>query len=215
MTVQGFMEELTRARLLAIIRGPSEDAAVAAAATILDEGVRFLEISLSTHNALDVISRVVRDAPPQAQIGAGTVLSAEDVRRVRKAGGTFAVTPVVSMPVLDEAGTEFPVITGALTPTESWTAMQSGACAVKLFPASLGGPPYLKALREPLPDVPFIPVGGVGVKQVDAYFDAGAVAVGVGSPLLGDAAAGGDLGELRARARRFLDAAAVGMTRPL
>lgn len=207
MTVQDFMDGLTHARLVAIIRGPNEDAAVEAAATILGEGFRFLEISLITRNALEVISRVARDAPPDAWIGAGTVRTAEDVRRVREAGGTFAVTPVVSMPVLHEAGAEFPVIAGALTPTESWTAMESGACAVKLFPASLGGPPYLKALREPLPDVPFVPVGGVRIEQVDDYFDAGAIAVGLGSPLLGDAAAGGDLGELRGRARGFLDAA--------
>jgi 2-dehydro-3-deoxyphosphogluconate aldolase/(4S)-4-hydroxy-2-oxoglutarate aldolase len=100
------------------------------------------------------------------------------------------------------------VIAGALTPTEVVAAVHRGATAVKLFPASIGGPSYLKALRDPLPDVPFVAVGGVDVAKAEEYFAAGAIAVGLGSPLLGDAPQGGDLGALRERARAFLAAAA-------
>ena len=80
----------------------------------------------------------------------------------------------------------------------------AGASAVKLFPASAGGPAYLRALRDPLPDIPFLAVGGVGLDDVEAYLKAGAIGVGVGSPLVGDAASGGDLGALRDRARSYL-----------
>ena len=93
---------------------------------------------------------------------------------------------------------------GVLTPTEVETALGHGADAAKLFPASLGGVDYLKALRAPFPDVPFVPVGGVDETSVPQYLAAGAVAVGVGSPLVADAAHGGDLGALADRARRFL-----------
>ena len=87
------------------------------------------------------------------------------------------------------------------------TPLRLGATAVKLFPAGIGGPPYLRALRDPLPGIPFVPVGGVTEALAAEYLLAGAVAVGVGSPLLGDAARGGDLDALRARAAGFLSVA--------
>ncbi|HEY0497716.1 MAG TPA: bifunctional 4-hydroxy-2-oxoglutarate aldolase/2-dehydro-3-deoxy-phosphogluconate aldolase, partial [Kutzneria sp.] len=98
---------------------------------------------------------------------------------------------------------------GALTPTEIESAVSVGAEAVKLFPASLGGPAYLSALRQPFPDVPFVPVGGVGLAETESYLAAGAIAVGVGSPLVGDAAAGGDLSALAERAARFVKLASA------
>jgi len=202
-----FLAGLADDRLLAIIRGQNAAASVASALTLIDEGFRYLEVSLNTEDALDVIARLVREAPADAHIGAGTVLTADDVRRVRDTGAAFAVTPAVAESVAECARSAFPVIAGALTPTESVAAMQQGATAVKLFPASIGGPAYLKALRDPLPDVPFVAVGGVDVAAVDEYFSVGAIAVGLGSPLLGDAPAGGDLVALRDRARAFQAAA--------
>ena len=91
----------------------------------------------------------------------------------------------------------------ALTPTEVVSAEAAGAAAVKLFPASSGGVRYLRALRDPFPATPFVPVGGVDEDAAREYLAAGAVAIGVGSPLLGDAAAGGPLAGLRERARRY------------
>ncbi|MET3767902.1 2-dehydro-3-deoxyphosphogluconate aldolase/(4S)-4-hydroxy-2-oxoglutarate aldolase [Marisediminicola sp. UYEF4] len=202
-----FVDRLTATRMMAIIRGEDADASVAAALALLDEGFHLLEISLNTANALEVIARVVHEAPEGARIGAGTVLTIDDVKRVRDAGGSFAVTPAVAPSVAESARLGLPVIAGALTPTECVSAMAQGAVAIKLFPASIGGPPYLKALRDPLPGIPFVAVGGVGVKQMVEYFEVGAIAVGLGSPLLGDAAAGGRLTELRDRARRFREAA--------
>jgi 2-dehydro-3-deoxyphosphogluconate aldolase / (4S)-4-hydroxy-2-oxoglutarate aldolase len=102
-----------------------------------------------------------------------------------------------------------PVVPGALTPSEVAAAWAAGAAAVKVFPVSaVGGPAYLKAVLAPLPEVPLVPTGGVGIDDIAAYLAAGAVAVGIGSPLLGDAGeAGGDLDGLRDRARRAAAAA--------
>lgn len=204
-----FITDLRAARLLAIIRGANAAASVTSAMTLLEEGFRYLEISLNTQDAIEVIRAVARDAPAGTLIGAGTVLTVDDVHRVRDAGGHFAVTPAVAASVAECARLGFPVVAGALTPTECVSAMEQGAAAVKLFPASLGGPEYLRALRDPLPRVPFVAVGGVGVDQVEPYFTAGAVAVGLGSPLLGDAPAGGSQASLRERARAFQSAVAA------
>ncbi|WP_150308174.1 bifunctional 4-hydroxy-2-oxoglutarate aldolase/2-dehydro-3-deoxy-phosphogluconate aldolase [Planctomonas psychrotolerans] len=202
-----FLDGLTDARLLAILRGSSAAATVDTALTLLDEGFRYLEVSLNTENALDVIAQVAARAPSGATIGAGTVLSADDVRRVRDAGGSFIVTPVIADSVAEGASLGMPVLAGALTPSEALQGMSLGATAIKLFPVSIGGPAYLSAVRDPLPHIPFIPVGGVTADLAGDYFARGAVAVGLGSPLIGDAAAGGSLDDLRTRARQFLSVA--------
>src|SRR5512133_4105272 len=105
-----------------------------------------------------------------------------------------------------------PVVPGALTPTEVAAAWAAGATAVKVFPVSaVGGPAYLKAVRAPLPEVALVPTGGVGVGDIGAYLAAGAVAVGIGSPLLGDAGdPGGDLDGLAERARLAVAGARTG-----
>ncbi len=203
-----FLSELTGARLLAIVRGDDADAAIAASVTLVDSGIRFLEISLVSAQATRVIEEVRRLSGGRCLIGAGTVLTHDDVARSVDAGAQFIVTPAVAESVGDAADRGLPVLAGALTPTEVVTAMGLGATAVKLFPAASGGPAYLRALREPQPTVPFVPVGGVDVARAREYFAAGAVAVGLGSPLLGDAVRGGDLAPLRARAAEFLAVAA-------
>ena len=204
-----FLTELSRARLLAIIRGADPAAAIQAALVLLESGIRILEVSLVTTDALRVIAAVARRAPEGCVVGAGTVLTREDVARAQEAGARFMVTPALTESVAESVARGIPVLAGALTPTEVVTAMSLGATAVKVFPASIGGPAYLRALRDPLPDVPFVPVGGVDVALAAEYLAAGAVAVGVGSPLVGDAARGGDLDALRGRAASFLTVAEV------
>ncbi|MCU1425039.1 MAG: aldolase [Microbacteriaceae bacterium] len=204
----GFLHGLRSEGLIAIVRGTDAAASVRTSLALLDEGYRFLEISLTTPDALDVIAEVAREAPAGTHIGGGTMLTVDDVTRVRDVGGTFTVTPAVAASVAESARIGMPVVAGAMTPTEVVAAMVAGATAVKLFPASVGGPPYLKAVRDPLPHVPFVAVGGVDVDMVARYFEVGAIGVGLGSPLIGDAAAGGDLGALRARAKRFREAVA-------
>lgn len=199
-----FLDALARERLLAIIRGTDPAAVIAAGRTLIGSGMRFLEVSLVTTDALRVISELARLASDDAVIGAGTVLTRDDVESAAAAGARFMVTPAVTESVAESVARGIPVLAGALTPTEVVTAMNLGATAVKLFPAALGGPTYLRGLRDPLPDVPFVPVGGVDSALAADYLAAGAVAVGVGSPLVGDAARGGDLAALAARATAFL-----------
>ena len=199
-----FLDGLARERLLAIIRSTDPAAAIRAALVLFESGIRFLEVSLVTTDALRVIAEVASRAPVGCLLGAGTVLTREDVARAQEAGARFMVTPAVSESVVESVARGIPVLAGALTPTEVVTALRLGAVAVKLFPASTGGPAYLRALRDPLPRVPFVPVGGVDAALAAEYLAAGAVAVGVGSPLVGDAARGGDLHALRVRAATFL-----------
>ncbi|GAA1313681.1 aldolase [Planotetraspora silvatica] len=202
---QSFLATLTERRLLAIVRGTDADAALRTVITLAEEGVELIEVSLVTPGAV----RVIRDARAalgeSAGLGAGTVVTAGDVRAAADAGASYLVTPAVSEAVRTGRELGLPVLAGALTPTEVVTALSEGATAIKLFPASLGGTRHLRALRDPFPQVPFVPVGGVGVAEAREYLDAGAVAVGVGSPLVGDAAAGGDLGALKERIKSFLD----------
>jgi len=198
-----FLTQLARERLLVIIRSADADAAVAASHALLSSGIRFLEVSLVSADALAVIAEVARLAPHGAVIGAGTVLTRDDVARTAGAGARFMVTPALTESVAESVAGGIPVLAGVLTPTEALTAMALGADAVKLFPATFGGPSYLRALREPMPELPFIPVGGVDVALAGEYLRSGAVAVGVGSALVGDAIRGGDLDALRTRAAAF------------
>jgi 2-dehydro-3-deoxyphosphogluconate aldolase / (4S)-4-hydroxy-2-oxoglutarate aldolase len=202
------LDALRSRRLLAIIRGTDPGAAVRSALTLAEEGVSLIEVSLTTADAFGVISRARAELGADVDVGAGTVVTAEDASRARNAGAGFVVTPAIVPGLQAAAERGLPLLCGALSPTEVVTAVQHGAVAVKLFPASLGGARYLRALRDPFPTVPFVPVGGVDADAAREYLAAGAVAVGVGSPLLGDAASGGSLSDLRVRTRRFLAIAA-------
>jgi 2-dehydro-3-deoxyphosphogluconate aldolase / (4S)-4-hydroxy-2-oxoglutarate aldolase len=198
-----FQTELTQQRLLAIIRGSDPDAAIRAGVTLVESGIRLIEVSLVTADALRVIGEIQRLGGDGCMIGAGTVMTRDDVARATDAGARFMLTPAVTESIAESVARGIPVVAGALTPTEVVTAVSLGATAVKLFPGSVGGPAYLKALRDPLPTVPFVPVGGVTAIAAAEYLKYGAIAVGIGSPLLGDSVTGGDLDELRDRAAKF------------
>ncbi|MFC7596551.1 bifunctional 4-hydroxy-2-oxoglutarate aldolase/2-dehydro-3-deoxy-phosphogluconate aldolase [Terrabacter sp. GCM10028922] len=199
-------EDHARSPLLAIVRGHAPDAARDTVETLLDEGVSLLEVSLTSTDALQVIADAAAHAPSTARVGAGTVLTADDARASADAGATFLVTPGLCAGAETGIALGLPVLVGALTPSEVIAAVRMGASAVKLFPAGLGGPGYLRALRAPFPDVPFVPVGEVDLQTALEYLDSGAVAVGVGSPLVGDAADGGSLEQLRSRVRAYVAA---------
>lgn len=195
---------LRERRLLAIVRGARAEAALETVLTLAREGVGLIEVSLTSDKALEVIARARGELGAEAVLGAGTVLTAGDARDVHAAGADYVVTPGLGDGVREARELGMPILAGALTPSEVIAARAAGADAVKLFPASaLGGPDYLRALRAPFPDVPFVPVGGVDEHSGERYLRDGAVAVGVGSPLIGDAADGGDLDALRGRIRAF------------
>jgi 2-dehydro-3-deoxyphosphogluconate aldolase/(4S)-4-hydroxy-2-oxoglutarate aldolase len=209
LTPELLLAGIRKTRLVAIVRGTDGAAAAKAALAAMEEGFRFVEIALTTPGALEAISEVRAAAPEGCFVGAGTVLTVQDVDRVAEAGGQFMVTPSLAESIAESARRGIPVLAGALTPSEAYEAMNRGATAVKLFPASIGGPGYLKALRDPFPGIPFIAVGGVGLDEANGYWEAGAIAVGLGGPLFGDAGSGGDLGPMRERARGFVGLAAA------
>ncbi|MFH8571394.1 bifunctional 4-hydroxy-2-oxoglutarate aldolase/2-dehydro-3-deoxy-phosphogluconate aldolase [Streptomyces sp. NPDC017993] len=202
-TTAGFGTALRAERLVAIIRGKDAEASFRTVLTLAEEGVPLVEISLSGRDALTVIERARAALGEAAWLGAGTVLTADDARRAADAGANLMVTPGLGAGLEESVRRELPTLAGVMTPSEVIAADALGASALKLFPASVGGPSYLQALRAPFPDLPFVPVGGVDAAAARAYFAAGAVAVGVGSPLIGDAADGGDLAALRRRAAEF------------
>ena len=206
-TPENLLAGIRETRLVAIVRGADGGAAAKAALAAMEEGFRYVEIALTTPDALAAIRTVRAAAPAGCFVGAGTVLTAADVEDVAGAGGQFMVTPSLASSIQEAARLRIPVLAGALTPSEAYEAMNRGATAVKLFPASIGGPGYLKALRDPFPGIPFIAVGGVGLDEAAGYWDAGAIAVGLGGPLFGDAGSGGNLAPMRERARAFVDLA--------
>ncbi len=200
------LEQLQRHRLLAIVRGSDATASAQTCLTLAEAGVRLIEVSLTTQDAFGVIADVAARLGASTMLGAGTVLTGEDVVRARDCGATYIVTPALAPSIKVARELAMPVLAGALTPSEVVDAAGRGAAAIKLFPASVFGPSYLRALREPLPGIPLVPVGGISLDLVPAYLSGGATAVGIGSPLCGDAPGGGDLGALRDRAAQYLAA---------
>lgn len=205
-----FLEQLAALPVLAILRAADAGRFLEVGRVLYEGGVRAIEVTLTSRGALEAFERLNGELPGAAVLGVGTVRSVGDAELAVEAGATYLVAPdfrpeVVAWAV--ERGV--PVVPGALTPTEVAAAWAAGATAVKVFPVSaVGGPAYVKAVRAPLPEVPLVPTGGVGIDDIGAYLAAGAVAVGIGSPLLGDAGeSGGDLRELAGRARRAVAAA--------
>ncbi|HYH32294.1 MAG TPA: bifunctional 4-hydroxy-2-oxoglutarate aldolase/2-dehydro-3-deoxy-phosphogluconate aldolase [Pseudonocardia sp.] len=201
--------QLAATRVVAILRAENADRAEAVVDVLVEAGVRSLELTLTTKGALDVVERLAARVPSDVEVGVGTVLTAQEVDRSVDAGATFVVSPSVDTEVIAAAlhrgVASYP---GAFTPTEISAAWKAGASAVKLFPAGSLGPGYLKAVRGPLPDIPVVPTGGIDTAAVGDWLTAGALAVGMGGPLIGDAlSADGDLNALAERATAAIAAA--------
>ena len=194
--------------VVAIARRLTADSAPQVADALLAGGVLAFEITLNdpVDAALRAIESVARRSPELA-IGAGTVLSIEAAQQALDAGATFLVMPHTDPELVAWAAARgIPTLPGAATPTEVLAAWRAGAAAVKVFPASVAGPAFVRECRGPFPDIPLVPSGGVTVETAADFIGVGAVAVGVGSWLIGDAAPEG----VTARARQIVDAVAVG-----
>ncbi len=205
----GVLEAIDATGVVAILRGDYGASVTAVVDALAAGGVRAIEVSLTSPRALTLIARAAARAPGGVVVGAGTVLTVEQAREVRDSGAAFLVSPVVDPEVIAAAlDLGLAPIPGAFTPTEVRAALRAGAPAVKLFPADSLGPRFVKGLLAPMPGVRLVPTGGVTLELARAFAAAGAWAVGVGSPLLGDLAA--DRDALVARARAF-----VGAMRPV
>lgn len=199
---------------MAILRSADASGLPAVARALASAGVTCLEVTLTTAGALDALAAIRAELGPDVAVGAGTVVTDDQARDALAAGAEFLVAPVVDTAVVRYAADRgVACYPGAWTPTEVSQAWRAGAAAVKLFPASTGGPAHLRQLRAPLPDIPVVAVGGVGIDEARDYLDAGAHAVGIGSPLLRGADQNPTpqaLDALVTRARTLLDA--VGAT---
>jgi 2-dehydro-3-deoxyphosphogluconate aldolase/(4S)-4-hydroxy-2-oxoglutarate aldolase len=207
-------DRLARARatgVLAVLRAPSPEQALDAAEAIIRGGITGIEVTYSTPDAPAVIRELIARHGDAAYVGAGTVTTLEQATAAADAGAEFLVSPG-TLPELTRAmlDTGRVVMTGAMTPTEVMGALALGVDVVKIFPASLGGPSYLGALRGPFPDAPLMPTGGVKPDNVAEWFAAGAVAVGAGGDLANSTSIkNGDWADLTARAETFAAAFAA------
>jgi 2-dehydro-3-deoxyphosphogluconate aldolase / (4S)-4-hydroxy-2-oxoglutarate aldolase len=192
-----FLTTLSRIKVVAVIRGSSADQAVAMAQALIRGGVLGIEITYSTPDCCSAIRRVVAEAPAEACVGVGTVLSPAQLAEARDAGARYAVSPHFDPAIVTEARRlDLPMLPGAITPSEIVTAWNAGATCIKLFPGSLVGVDYVKALKGPLPHIPLMPTGGVSLDNLHEWFAAGVVAVGMGGNL-----AKGSPSEIEAAAR--------------
>lgn len=177
--------------LVAILRGLEPDEALPVAKALVDAGWHMIEVPLNSPQPLRSITRIAQ-AYPHALIGAGTVLRAEDVHEVHRAGGRLIVAPNCNSDVI-RAAVDLGMVCmpGVFTPTEAFTALDAGATALKLFPAEMIGPAAVKALRAVLPPAAMLlPVGGITALNMGEYLRAGANGFGIGSSLFkpGDSA---------------------------
>ena len=196
-----FEQALHHLPLVAILRGITPTESVAVAQVLTQEAWQLLEVPLNSPAPLDSIA-FMRQACPQALVGAGTVLTAQSVRDVHAAGGQLIIAPNFSPAVAAQArALGLLYIPGVATPSEAFAALEAGAHALKLFPAEMITPVVVKALRAVLPTaVRLLPVGGIGVGNMAAYRQAGANGFGIGSSLYKP---GMTAEQVRAQARAF------------
>jgi 2-dehydro-3-deoxyphosphogluconate aldolase/(4S)-4-hydroxy-2-oxoglutarate aldolase len=194
---------LARARFVPVVRAPSAELAILAGRALARGGCQVLEITFTTPNAPEVIKALVAEGH---LVGAGTIMTLDEARQAWQAGACFVVSPHLVLDVVEAARrADKLAIAGALTPTEVLAAHQAGSPLIKIFPIeSMGGPRYLKMLRDPMPFLRFFPTGGVTLADTPAYLAAGAVAVGVGTALApAEAIANGDTAQLEVLARQW------------
>jgi 2-dehydro-3-deoxyphosphogluconate aldolase/(4S)-4-hydroxy-2-oxoglutarate aldolase len=195
--------------IIPVIRAERADVAMDVVDTLVGAGLTIAEITMTVPGAIEAIRSVRKRLGDKVLVGAGTVTDADTARRAIDAGAQFIVSPCLVPEVIDTARhADTAVLPGALTPTEVFQAFRLGGDLVKVFPAqNAGGAAYLRALRGPFPEIPLVPTGGVTLENLREMFDAGAVAVGVGSELISKAdLARGDYAAVGALAAKFLAA---------
>lgn len=196
-------------KIVAIIRLDDYDKAIEVARALLAGGVPVMEFTLTGAGALEAIAAVRKELGAAACVGVGSVLHAEQAVAAIDSGAQFVVTPALRRPVIAACvNRDVPALCGGVTPTELLDAYESGSELVKLFPARLGGPAYVKDVLAPLPFLKLVPTGGVSAENARAYLDAGAAALGIGGNLVPKAAvASGDFAQISAVARACVAAA--------
>jgi 2-dehydro-3-deoxyphosphogluconate aldolase / (4S)-4-hydroxy-2-oxoglutarate aldolase len=177
-----FLDSLRASRLVGILRGVEATELPLVVEACTKSGLEFVEITLNTKEALSKISLLSEISDGLLQVGAGTVLSAAQLRAAVDAGAKFIVSPVL-VPEVARAAAELdvPYVPGALTPKEVWDASQAGAAITKVFPIQCFGPSYLRELRGPFGNIPLLACGGIRPDNLREYLEAGADAVALGA----------------------------------
>lgn len=179
------LAQIRQEGLVPILRTPTAEDALEIAELLRESGLSSVEVTLTVPGALDVIRELAVSFSPDLLVGAGSVLEIDQAIAAHEAGARFIVMPAFEASVIGYCRANgiacFP---GALTPTEVVTAWRAGADAIKVFPVgAMGGASYIKALKEPLPQIPLMPTGGITLENVATFIHAGAYAVGVGGDL--------------------------------
>jgi 2-dehydro-3-deoxyphosphogluconate aldolase/(4S)-4-hydroxy-2-oxoglutarate aldolase len=178
------LEKVKDLGLLAVMRGPSADLTVKMVEALVAGGVCGIEITYSTPNAEEVVRTLAKKFGDSILLGMGTLTKPEQAVTAKDSGANFLVSPICEPGLVTAmVNSGLPVMAGALTPTEVFQAYSLGTSVVKIFPGSLGGPAYIKALKGPFPYIPMMPTGGVNAANAAEWFAAGVVAVGAGSEL--------------------------------
>jgi 2-dehydro-3-deoxyphosphogluconate aldolase/(4S)-4-hydroxy-2-oxoglutarate aldolase len=171
-------------------------------------GLKALEVTMNTRGALEMVRKNRHSVPADCLLGMGTVCNIREAKSAVDAGAMFIVSPNTDQEVIEYGVAQnIPVIAGALTPTEIYSAWSAGASMVKVFPCgSLGGPSYIKNLRGPFDKIPLLAVGGVTTDSLRDYFAAGVTAVGVGASFFGrQALADKNINELTKNVKNYIE----------
>jgi 2-dehydro-3-deoxyphosphogluconate aldolase / (4S)-4-hydroxy-2-oxoglutarate aldolase len=179
------IEQILSKKIIAVVRLDNYARAVDVARALVAGGITVLEFTLTGQGAIEAVSATRKTMGDAVCVGVGTVLKAEDAEAAINAGAQFAVTPAVLRQVIATCvKRQILVLGGGFTPTELLEAYEAGAELVKVFPARLGGPKFIKDVLAPLPFLKLVPTGGVSTENARDYLSAGAVAVGIGGNLV-------------------------------
>jgi len=202
------LAQLKAQKVIALIRADNADNLIGCAKALLAGGLGAIELTMTTPGAIEMCAKVSKELPG-VLLGLGTVLDADTAKRGIAAGAKFIVTPALRPEVIKACNAAgVPVLSGALTPTEAYSAHECGADVIKIFPAEFFGPAYIKSLKAPFPKLEFLPTGGVTPETVGDFLKAGAFATAAGSALVAPAALkSGDWTAITARAKQFVAAA--------
>jgi len=201
------LEIIAKTKLVAIVRLDDLSIAEELTCALIDGGIRAIEFTLTNMDAVPTIAEMRKLVDDSVAIGAGSVITAEQVWAVADAGAQFVVSPVWKRAVNTACHeVDLPFMPGAFTPTEILQAWEWGASVVKVFPANHLGKRYIKDVLAPLPHLRLMPTGGVNIDNLREFLENGAFALGVGSSLINnEAIADRDWDRLRSNARRYVD----------
>ena len=178
------LQQILTHKIVAIIRGAEPAAVLEIAKALYEGGVRCLEITLNSANALQVIENIAQQMEGRLSVGAGTVLSAAEAGDAIAAGAKFIISPIMNIDIIHKTKELGAVsIPGAFTPTEIFNAYAVGADIIKIFPGT-SGPGFIKEVLAPLPHIPLMPTGGISLQNIHEFKKAGAVAFGIGKSLV-------------------------------